>query len=406
MWCHSQQGWLLERRRFLGSWCPKKDTKHPQNNPSLCWECQVFLPFPQNPTLSNHGMHPCRGTTPGEAAPRNLQPTASPGKEQLELGRSCGMQPSLLLSFSGMHLGISTFSFFEGFTRISSSFFLWDTLTQLLFFPGGTHTSLSPFGGCACTSLFTQDLPTHPLLGFFLRCTHASPPPFFAGSTPHLLLFLGCTPYLLLLLHSHISCFCGMNPWISSFFFRMHSSISSFVSHPQTLSIARTSCSQAHWELFPVLPSGSQQLNLHQRCSHRYLKDPTEDVFGKIKHGGDLGERAEQFPRLPFHAGKRFPEQPHPGSPNLMAGFQWSSQDGEGERLERGERKQGNASEVRRGFFFWPGTPCFVRLPPARCHFAEAGALTEKWEVSLCLILAVAASAPRDPAAPPPPRQL
>lgn len=62
-----------------------------------------------------------------------------------------------------------------------------------------------------------------------------------------------------------------------------------------------------------------------------------------------MGEGAERFPRLPFHAA--FPEQPHPGSPNLMAAFLWSSQDGEGERLEKGgERKQGNASEVRRFF--------------------------------------------------------
>lgn len=28
----------------------EKDTNHPQNNPSRCWRCQVFLPFPQKPT--------------------------------------------------------------------------------------------------------------------------------------------------------------------------------------------------------------------------------------------------------------------------------------------------------------------------------------------------------------------
>lgn len=49
------------------------------------------------------------------------------------------------------------------------------------------------------------------------------------------------------------------------------------------------------------------------------------------------------------HAGR---EQLHPGTANLMAGFQCSGQDarGWGVRLARGERKQGNATGVRTCF--------------------------------------------------------
>lgn len=69
-----------------------------------------------------------------------------------------------------------------------------------------------------------------------------------------------------------------------------------------------------------------------------------------------LGERGELFPRLGLqahcwlgnisHAGR---QQPHPGTANLMAGFQYCGQDarGWGGRLGRVERKQGNAREVR-----------------------------------------------------------
>lgn len=166
------------------------------------------------------------------------------------------------------------------------------------------------------------------------------------------------------------------------FLFRMHSSISSFFSYPQTLSFARTSCSQAHWELFPALLYRSQQLNLPQRCSHTHPKNPTEDVFGKISREGIWGrEQSHSQAGLSTLAAawESFPEQPHPGSPNLMAGFQRSSQDWEGERLERGERKQGNASEVRRGLLvFFSGRGRLVLFACLqRCHFPEAGALTK-----------------------------
>lgn len=216
-----------------------------------------------------------------------------------------------------------------------------------------------------------------------------SPPPPFSGMHPYLLLlfFAGYTQKHLPLLWDE--------PMDLLLFFRMHSSISSF-SYPKP-----------HPLPGPVAPRpiGNYSLRLltdpsSSTCPKGAPKTTHWGCFWQKKRGGDLGEGAERFPRLPFHAA--FPEQPHPGSPNLMAAFLWSGQDGEGERLEKGgERKQGNASEVRR-FFFWPGPPCFVRLPPARCHFPEAGELTKKkkkWEVSLCLILAVAASAERDPAA-------
>lgn len=96
-----------------------------------------------------------------------------------------------------------------------------------------------------------------------------------------------------------------------------------------------------------------------------------------------------------------FPEQPHPGSTNLMAGFQWSSQDGEGERLERGERKQGNASEVRRAFFFLAGDALFCLPASSVLPFSGSWSAHKKMGSFSLLILAVAASAPRDPAAPP-----
>lgn len=178
-------------------------------------------------------------------------------------------------------------------------------------------------------------------------------------------------------------------------FFRMHSSISSF-SHPKPHPLQR-----------PVAPRpiGNYSLRLltdpsSSTCPKGAPKTTHWGCFWQKKRGGDLREGAERFPRLPFHAA--FPEQPHPGSPNLMAAFLWSSQDGEGERLEKGgERKQGNASEVRR-FFSGRGRLVLFACLQRAAIFRKpecSQKKKKKWEVSLCLILAVAASAERDSAA-------
>lgn len=99
-----------------------------------------------------------------------------------------------------------------------------------------------------------------------------------------------------------------------------------------------------------------------------------------------LGEREEQFPRLGLHARCQLGnashacgEQPHPGTANLMAGFQCRSQDarGWGGRLARGGEK---ARKCHRGEDAFSGLAkaCFVSLPSASCHFPEAGSVTKK----------------------------
>lgn len=65
-----------------------------------------------------------------------------------------------------------------------------------------------------------------------------------------------------------------------------------------------------------------------------------------------------------------------------MAGFQWSSQDGEGERLERGERKQGNASEVRR-FFSLAGDVLFCLPASSAAIFRKQSAHRKMGSFSL-----------------------
>lgn len=210
----------------------KKGTKHPQNNPSRCQGCQVSLSFLQKSHLShlsNHRMHPCPPLM-GRLCPRNLQPTASTGKEELEQGKtSCGMHPSLLLlSFCGMHLGIPSFFFSDALSP-----FLWDLLQSPPFKGGTTHVLILffflqdtltaplfsrrhpriPFSFCGMHLhiSFIQDLPTHPLPLLF----------FWDALTHLLLLFLGCTPtsssFFFCRIHSHRSFFCGIDSQSSYF---------------------------------------------------------------------------------------------------------------------------------------------------------------------------------------------
>lgn len=193
------------------------------------------------------------------------------------------------LSFSGIHFLLFLWDLLQpppfegGTTHLLILVFLQDTLTQLLFFPGGTHTLPSPSVGCACTSLFIQDLPTHPLLLlFFLGCTHASspflqdallpssffwdaplpPPPFF--------FFLQDTLTQVLLLWDGLT---------DLFFFRMHSSISSFFLLPPNLILCKD-------QLLPgplgTIPCTSLWIPTVQPAPKVQSKNPTEDVFGKI----------------------------------------------------------------------------------------------------------------------------
>lgn len=129
-----RQGWLLERRCFLGSWYQKKGTKHPQNNPPRCWDARFSSPFPKKPTCPIPAIMGC---IPAELplVGRLLQETWSQQHPQGRRSWSSGRQAvgcipafssSLFvgctwaspLSFSGMHPHLLLFPF------------LWDFLTS------------------------------------------------------------------------------------------------------------------------------------------------------------------------------------------------------------------------------------------------------------------------------------
>lgn len=191
------------------------------------------------------------------------------------------------LSLSGMHphllplfCGIYSHHPILGDTLISSSFFffLWDTLTQLLFFPGNTHTNPSPSVGC--TTLFVLDLPTHLPLQLFSGMHSCIPSSSFAGCTPHLL-SLGCTPTssssFFFLQDTPTQVLLLWDGLTDLFFFSGCTQASLFFPTPPTSSFART------------IPCTSSRIPTAQPAPKVGPKTPSEDVRGKISREGIWG---------------------------------------------------------------------------------------------------------------------
>lgn len=165
------------------------------------------------------------------------------------------------------HLLILFFFFFEGYTSTvplfsrrhpRKPFSFSGVHLHSSFYPGSTHASVPPA-----------------FFFFFLGCTQASPPPFLWDALPISSFFQDAPlppPPFFCKIHSHSSCFCGMNSRFV-FFFRMHSSISSFVFLPSNL-IHRKD------QLLPgslgTIPCASLRIPTAQppRNSHTHPKNP------------------------------------------------------------------------------------------------------------------------------------